>query len=344
VTNIQNPIKELVSIDVNSLDKHDRALGTLSRTGHTVDFAVSKAEMVLVSSENEQLRRQMYVASKSTVANNLDVFQVREKNREERVLSTHSFFLHFPSQRLVDCRQSLATRLGFRSYAELTLANNKLMQHPDYVRRFLRAVSQQMSTALSDQLQFIQAMHHRHVGRDEPLRAWDVLYYRSRVRDQMLSSDDGNSSKPIEDLHHYLSVANCLRGLFMVVHRVFGLRLSVVGAQEGELWHRDVRKVQAVDRDGVVVGHVFLDLFHRAAKTPQCSTWAIQFAKVNERAELVQQAKVVMVCSFDTNASGSLTMTELENLFHEMGHCLQMLLNRTVFQHQAGRMERKADE
>lgn len=233
-------------------------------------------------------------------------------------------------------RHELAGVLGHSSFANL-MFSDRLASSPTDVLEFLENLSKladknAMAERLSLERAKLRAEPLSVSGGSTTLHAWDRNFYIGRLKAhsfELLASD----------VAHYFSLQACLSALTDVVKHVFGIRLMRVNAESTELWHPDVEKLQILDENGEILGHIFLDLYPREGKYPHAAHFAIRCGRQPAEQCDYQTPIVALVCNFGIHSQSGqrlLTMSEYETLFHEFGHSLHSILSRTKYQHLSG--------
>lgn len=105
--------------------------------------------------------------------------------------------------------------------------------------------------------------------------------------------------------------------------------------QVGEVWHEDVRRLDVFDENGHI-GTIYCDLFQRPSKelsppahyTIRCSR-RLDPDEVDDTMarDMYQLPTIALVCDFarSEHRPSFLSWTEVETLFHEMGHAMHCL-------------------
>jgi len=219
-------------------------------------------------------------------------------------------------------RHESARLLGFRNYAELSLAT-KMAKSPDEVIAFLRDLARRSKPYAKRDLSELTA----HAGRR--LEPWDVAYYSERLREQRFALSD-------DELRPYFPLPKVLSGLFGLVGRLFGIEFAERPA-EGT-WHPTVAFYEIRRRDdGRLVGGLFTDLYARPQK--RGGAW---MDSCHDRARLPGLARdpvAYLVCNFNPpgqDGPSLLTHDEVVTLFHELGHALHHLLTEVSYPSLAG--------
>ncbi|KAJ2119453.1 Mitochondrial intermediate peptidase, partial [Coemansia sp. RSA 921] len=150
---------------------------------------------------------------------------------------------------LLEDRLALARTVGFESFAHMTL-DDKMARTPDHVDEFLRGLAVQARPRWDAVAQGL--------ARDpRAIRPWDRDYYVGRQQAKMGA---------LPQLAEYFSIGRVVMGLSRVFERLYGVTLRATVPQPGEIWHSDVRKLEAVDEDGHLLGVVYCDVFARSSK------------------------------------------------------------------------------
>jgi len=220
-------------------------------------------------------------------------------------------------EELLDLRQELAKLLGFRNYAELSLAT-KMADSTDQVLGFLRDLAKRSKPFAERDLNELRAFAAENGVAD--LQSWDVGYFGEKLRQQRYNLNQ-------EELREYFPIDKVLSGLFTIVQRLYGIEIHEL--EDFDSWHPDVRLFE-IRENGEHVGRFFFDLYARANK--RGGAW-MDGARDKRRTCLgtLQTPVANLVCNF-TPAVGErpalLTHDEVTTLFHEFGHGLHHLLTQ----------------
>jgi len=129
---------------------------------------------------------------------------------------------------------------------------------------------------------------------------------------------------------------------------LFGIQLveeNVSNDDDGELWYPTVRKLSLHHETEGMLGIIYLDLYprpdkyvHAAHFTIRCGCTVYSSSSGTKKSQLPIVALVTNLSSSNgsSNPNNLLTHSEVETLFHELGHALHSLLSRTKFQHLSG--------
>ena len=215
-------------------------------------------------------------------------------------------------------RHELAELLGFKSFAEMSLAT-KMAESPEQVVGFLEDLAQrslpQAQAEFAEIAEFAANTHG--VGE---LNAWDIPYYAEKLKQQAFEISD-------EQLRPYFPEQNVVQGLFTVAERLFGIRIEEAKA---ETWHEHVRYFEIKDQQGELRAGFYLDLYARAKK--RGGAWMADCAVRRRLPDgKLQLPLAYLTCNFNKPVGDKpalFTHDEVITLFHEFGHGLHHMLTK----------------
>ncbi|WP_258808244.1 oligopeptidase A [Pseudidiomarina sp. CB1] len=216
-------------------------------------------------------------------------------------------------------RHELAQLLGFKNYAELSLAT-KMAESPAQVESFLRDLAtRSLPQAKQDYQEVVEFAAKEHGVTD--LEAWDVAYFSEKLKQQKYAISD-------EELRPYFPEGQVLKGLFSVVESLFGMQVNE--ATPPSRYHQHVRYFVITDSNGEQRGSFFLDLYARSGK--RGGAWMAECAvrRITSSAQL-QLPVAYLTCNFNKPQGGKpalFTHDEVLTLFHEFGHGLHHMLTK----------------
>ena len=220
--------------------------------------------------------------------------------------------------RILQLRAETASLLGYRNYAEVSLAT-KMAETPAEVVAFIEdMVNKAKPFAERDWRELIN--YAKASLNMNEVEAWDVSYVSEKLREQRYAFSDN-------EVKQYFPEQKVLEGLFRVIETLYGLKVTPSTA---ETWHKDVRFFNLVDQSGELVGQFYLDLYARDAK--RGGAWmddAINRRRKHEGAGGVQHPVAFLTCNFAAPVGSKpalFTHDDVITLFHEFGHGLHQLL------------------
>ncbi len=229
-------------------------------------------------------------------------------------------------ERILALRHEQARLLGFDNYAERSLAR-KMARSCDQVLGFLQQLAEKALPQARRELAELEAFARERHGVGH-LEAWDIGYYSEKLRQHRYDITQ-------EELKPYFPEDRVLNGLFGVVERLYGIRITEV---EGiDTWHPDVRFFEIRDRDGHLRGEFYLDLYARPHKRGGAWMDGCIDRMFNDQCDQLPVA--FLTCNFSPPVGDKpalFTHDEVETLFHEFGHGLHHLLTLVDYPEVAG--------
>ena len=225
-------------------------------------------------------------------------------------------------EKIIALRHEKALLLGFDNYAELSLAT-KMADSPQQVTDFLEELTEKSLPQAQQDLAELTAFAKEQYG-IQKLFPWDVGYYSEKMRQHAYDLSQ-------EEVRQYFPAPKVLAGLFAVVERLYGLQITEV--EQVDCWHEDVRFFQITDKDGVLRGKFYIDLYARPKK--RGGAWmddCVGRKKLPDGS--IQIPVAYLTCNFTPPAGNEpalLTHDEVLTLFHEFGHGLQHMLTKVDF-------------
>ncbi|KAL1336485.1 hypothetical protein HN51_030841 [Arachis hypogaea] len=226
-------------------------------------------------------------------------------------------------ENLVQQRHKYARLLGYSNYAEYAV-DVRMAKTPMKVFEFLEDLSTSLTELAMKELDTLKNLKKREEG-EFPFGIEDLLYYVKRVEDQNYDLDFG-------ELNQYLPISLVLSGIFKILQDLFGLRFEEIAG--ADVWHSDVRVFSVLDLgSSEILGYCYFDLFSREGKYGHTCVMALQNSALTLSGE--QQIPVALLISQiqkDGNSCpGLLRFSEVVGLFHEFGHVIQQICNRSSF-------------
>ncbi len=224
-------------------------------------------------------------------------------------------------------RAEKAKLLGFATFADLNL-EDRMAKTGATARAFVADLHRATEAAFQRENAELTAFRRELEGAKAPeLMPWDIGYYSEKLRKARFDFDQ-------EELRPYLSVDGVLGGLFALVHRIYGIRVS--RAEGVATYHPDVRYYDVRDESGRDIGAFFADLYPRENK--RGGAWMADFITGVPGGRHPKHLGVM--CANASPPSGGkpalLTHSDVETLFHEFGHLLHHLLGKAKVRSLAG--------
>jgi oligopeptidase A len=221
-------------------------------------------------------------------------------------------------EQILALRHEKAQLLGFKNYAELSLAT-KMAKKPEDVMSFLEDLADKSWRQARKDLTELHEFAKQHYGIDD-LQSWDLGYYSEKMRQHFYQLSQ-------EEVKAYFPITHVLPGLFSVVEKLYGIQISEI--TDFETWHRDVRFFQINDESGELRGQFYFDLYARTKK--RGGAWMDDCVGRKRFNGNIQIPVAYLTCNFTPptdNEPSLLTHDDVTTLFHEFGHGLQHMLTK----------------
>ena len=222
-------------------------------------------------------------------------------------------------QDIITKRFELAKLLGFRNFAEYSLAT-KMVKTTEEVFSFLNELCEKSFAKAQKEFQTLAQFAKTNYGAAS-LNAWDIAYYSEKLRQSAYAISP-------EDLRPYFPEPFVLKGLFEIMHRLYNIRLEKI--KHPNVWHPDAQCFQICDTNHHPQAFLFLDLYARANK--RGGAWmddAVMRRKLDDGR--IQLPAAYVTCNFNAPVGDDpalFTHDDVVTLFHECGHALQHVLTQ----------------
>ncbi|MEO9853750.1 MAG: M3 family metallopeptidase [Reichenbachiella sp.] len=212
---------------------------------------------------------------------------------------------------LVQKRYELAQLMGHDTYAEYNLTP-KMAKNPETVWEFINDLVEKTTEKAKMDLALLDKARAKDVSQPNAvLDPWDVSYYKNELLKTEYNVDS-------EKIREYLSMDDCLEGMFTLYQNLLGLEFRKV--ENGSVWYEEVEMYEVFE-EGNLKGRFYLDLFPR----PNKESWFYGVPLVDGR--LMKDGYEVPISMLLGNFTrptetlpSLLSHGELSTLFHEFGH------------------------
>lgn len=258
-------------------------------------------EPVMLYAENAELRRQVWSAAVAVGA---------QPAHDNRPLV----------QRILTLRQEKAALLGQPHFADLVLARRMAGQGRRAVD-FIEDLHRRVRPAFERECRELEAFKAEQTGAAPArLAPWEVAFWSEKLRRARYDFDE-------EKLRPYFPVGRVLAGMFEVVGRVFGLRVTELPPGQVEVWHPEVKFYEVHDARGRHLGSFYADWHPRESK--RGGAWMNSLITGGPQPDGTRAPHLGLMCGNMTPPAGDqpalLTHREVETIFHEFGHLLHHL-------------------
>lgn len=273
-------------------------------------FTLSNASVMnfLQYANNRELRKEIWNAYQNIGNNN-------NANDNKQVIKD-----------LVTLRSEKARLLGYPSFAAYSLEET-MAKTPENVEKLIGQLWQPaLQKAKAESADIAAKM--KADGITDGVKPYDWRYYTEKIRVERYNLDE-------QELKPYFSLDNVRKGVFEVTEKLFGLQFNQLSNLP--VYHKDVETWEVKDKDGSLLGILYMDFFPRASKSS--GAWMTSYREQ----ETVNGKRIIpvisIVCNFTppTKTTPSLlTFDETTTFFHEFGHALHGLLSNVQYRTLAG--------
>ena len=216
-------------------------------------------------------------------------------------------------------RRKQAALLGYKQYPDFVLPV-RMAKTQDNLRAFLKDLQKQVTPlAQAEMAQYLELKNKTLGTSGKKINGWELGYWANQYKKAFYQVDD-------EKIKEYFPVQTVINGMFEIFGGIFGLTFEQADLPT---WHPDVQTWIIKDAaTGQTISYFYMDLYPRDGKYTHAATWSFV-----DRFQLpdgqYQIPSVVIAANFSPAANGVPALLghgEVETLFHEFGHVLQMSL------------------
>lgn len=215
--------------------------------------------------------------------------------------------------KIAKLRAQKAKLLGYNNYAEWALQKS-MAKTPEVVFNFFNELLPIATKKVKEEAEDIKKIISSEGGKiEENIAPYDWDYYAEKVRKQKYDLDE-SQIKPYFELFNVLE-----NGVFYAATRLYGITFKK--RKDIPVYHPDVVVYELFEESGEALGLFYGDFYARESK--KGGAWMSSF--VTQTKLLEQKPVIYNVCNY-TKPSGNapvlLTYSEVETLYHELGHAL----------------------
>ncbi|GLQ73079.1 oligopeptidase A [Vibrio penaeicida] len=297
--------KELAGMPESALAAAKAAAEAKELDGWLLTLDIPSYLPVLTYCDNQALRKELYEA-----------YVTRASDRGPNAGKWDNTELITEQLKL---RHEIARLLGFSAFSEKSLAT-KMAENPQQVLGFLNELAVKAKPQGEREVQELRDFAEQEFGVSE-LNLWDIAYYSEKQKQHLFQISD-------EELRPYFPEDKAVSGLFEVLDRVFGMKVT---EREGvDVWHESVKFYDIFDSNGTLRGSFYLDLYAREHKRGGAWMDECRVRRTNADGEL-QTPVAYLVCNFNKPVGDKpalFTHDEVVTLFHETGHGIHHMLTQ----------------
>lgn len=300
----QDAIKMLAGIPERAKQEAEQRAKQVNKTGFRFGLDYPSYSAVITFADNRDLRERFYHAYNTKAS---DVGPNAGTWDNSQILSE-----------IVKTRQTLAQLLGFKDYAQYSLAT-KMAQDSKQVTDFLSDLATKAKPMAQKEYEAIKvyALKHFDINNIEP---WDIPYVSEKMREAEFNINQ-------EQLRPYFPEQKVISGLFEIVQKLYSI--TVQERFDVETWDKSVRFFDILDKSNQLIGQFYFDLYARPGK--RSGAWMDECRSRFSTATYKQTPVAYLTCNFSGpvgNIPALFTHQEVITLFHEFGHGLHHMLTQ----------------
>ncbi len=226
-------------------------------------------------------------------------------------------------------RAEAARLRGFKTFAHMALAEG-MAGAPEKVAEFFERVRGALSARAERDRAELLARKRRDEPGAERLESSDRFYYEETLRRERFGVDP-------DEVRSYFPLERVLPGVLRTYSRMLGLDFRPV--LDAPVWHAEVRVFDAYDAaSGRLLGRFYLDLIAREGKYGFAAMQPITAGRALPDGTYRAPTAMVMA-NFPRPVAGRpvlLPHSDVETLFHELGHVMHELVTLSPHASMAG--------
>jgi mitochondrial intermediate peptidase len=311
------------------------------RQGAQIQVSSKWSRMVLQSARDPATRKEMYIAERSASKKTIAILE-----------------------QLLLRRAQLAKLTGFDNFAQMALIE-KMAKTPEAVNNFLNSINANNKTHVQKELAPLLEMKRKVDSGAKELDRWDHSYLLAKLDQVGNTGERTSKSRLKEEVRSYFALGNVMQGLSSLFDSLYGVRLVPKETAQGEIWHRDVRRLDVYTDKQEHIATIYCDLFSRPGKQSHPAHFTLLCSREISEEEIQDCASrdepinngmptisvqdpisntrsphqipiIALVCGFPhASTPGEPTLLSQDSvtaLFHEMGHAIHSILGRTSMQ------------
>ncbi len=255
----------------------------------------STNETVMSNAESEETRKAFFIK-----------FANRAANKNIAILDS-----------MVKKRDDLAKVMGYNSYAAYALVT-RMAKDPQTAWSFINDLISRASEKAKADIRLLEQEKKASSATQNnlPLQPWDLAFYKNQIIKKQYQVNH-------EELRAFFPMEQCLQGMFVIYQQLLGLEFRKV--KNPSVWHEEVEMYEVYEGNKLK-GRFYMDLFPR----PNKETWfyGVNIVSGKSTAKGYEIPVAMLLGNFTkpTKTQPSLlSQKELNTLFHEFGHIMNMM-------------------
>jgi oligopeptidase A len=212
-------------------------------------------------------------------------------------------------------RDEMAKILGFKNYAELSLETKDAKSPEDVLNFLYELIEPCRKKALSEVKELNEIAIKYNIKKIMP---YDTAFLSEKLKMKKFGYKD-------EDFRVYFEKESVVKGMFSFLEKFLGITFEKIDIP---LWHKKADAFN-LKKNGKIIGRLYMDL--EARKGKRDGAWMHDYeTRYKDLKGNINLPSAFVVANFPKSTSKSpslLRPSDVETLFHEMGHALHHLLS-----------------
>ncbi len=212
-------------------------------------------------------------------------------------------------------RQEMAELVGFANWADY-VTESKMVKTGQNVAEFIDKLSNIAAPRAKREYEALLLVKQQEDPQAANLMGWESAYYE----EQLIKEKYNYDSQAVRGYFEYNRVK---QGLLDLTSELFSLQFKKL--ENMEVWHPSVEVYEVSDKNGEMLGTIYLDMHPRENKFNHAAQFSIQSGVKGQQLPIG-----VLVCNFTDPAlareAALLDHHEVTTFFHEFGHLLHHIL------------------
>ncbi|SMF82585.1 M3 family metallopeptidase [Pseudobacteriovorax antillogorgiicola] len=229
---------------------------------------------------------------------------------------------------ILKLRAELCQLLGYKTYAELSVAN-KMAGTVEDVDRLLEDLRESSYEPAKKELEELFKFAAEQ-GLEGEFKNWDFYFYSDKLKQKLYSYSE-------EEVRPYFPMPRVLDGLFKLVEKIFQIKVEE-SLDPVPVWNSDVKFYNIFDHKGHQIASFYLDPYSRPADK-RGGAWMDTCIDRGFHGNQILLPVAYLVCNSTPPVGDKpslMSFREVETLFHEFGHGLQHMLTKVNYLDAAG--------
>ncbi|MFO6421647.1 M3 family metallopeptidase [Hylemonella sp. W303a] len=307
--------EELDGVPEDVLQSFRAAAQADGRDGYKLSLKMPSYLPVMQFAKSSALRQRLYRAFVTRASDQAEAYA---PGKDGTAIDGKQYDNTALIQQILTLRHEEATLLGYRNYAEVSVAP-KMADTPEQVITFLRDLATKARPYGERDVADLRAFAAQELGITEP-HPWDWSYISEKLKEARYAYSE-------QEVKQYFTAPRVLAGLFKIVETLFEVEIR---EDKAPVWHPAVAFYR-IERKGQLLAQFYLDQPARAGKRGGAWMDDVRTRWLRPDNGQLQTPVAHLVCNFADGVSGKpalLTHDDVITLFHEFGHGLHHMLTQ----------------